>query len=1717
MYVGFQIADKEVKQHRSLCGVWSEDHTYFLRLDNRRISMKSAKFLAIFVVLAVLFAVPAFAQDTGVLDTVRWVPESTTWTIDAAGDSLFSIEVFGWTDQSITALSLGFKIPTSSGGGTGHDDSLIVVDSFNFTMSTGFPVPWAWSAVDSARFADDFLRHSLYNGILLGRIMPTFPANTSSKIGDLFINIPDPTLLPCEFDIAIDSVFFPPAGAFKFSPSGGSGYAPEYVGATIHVVNNICIPDEEPTIYLNPTSFTFNAVENGSNPVAQSLSIINTGSGTLNWTASVDQTWLTLAAYSGTGDGAVNVLANRGSLTAGTYNGTVTVSDPAATNNPQTASVTFIIAPAPPEIVLDTTSFTFDAIEGGPNPDDDTLWISNGGGGTLDWSVGDDATWLTTTPVAGTGDGYTVLSVNVSGQQVGTHVATVFVTDPAASNTPQTVDVTLNIVCDPSEIEVTPLSFTFDAVEGGPNPPAQNMLIGSSGSCDVNWTATIIAGWLSLSEYSGTAASSVDISVDILGLDAGTYEDTIVISHDGINESPVKVPVTLYVNCIPAELETSPSSFAFDAQEDGANPTPQILHITNGGTCELYWGASNSQPWLTLSDYSGTGPIDIDVMVDITSMTAGEYHDTIVVFDDGSQIDTIPVVLTIGTEPLLMVAPSELNFTAPDGGPNPASQDVDITSTDSPDTELEWVVIEPGKPIAWLSYDPALGTTPSVMTVSVNMDGLSAGVYNDSIMLTKNVPDKDDIGDTVTVYAELTVTGVPEIDLIPNYFFFTWEEGSPIVPDDQDMNITNTGSGTLNWTLYDTELIGWLDPSAFSGTAPSVVTLSIDTGPSLTAGNIYVDTIVVECADAINPLEIAIVELEVTEPPVLDDDTVWVGNTSGLPGEQVIVPVTFANSVYLSGISLPLIFDDMLAKIDNGITCDSVSFIGSRVDYIGAKPVTIDNINKTVLAGVIVISEPLIPAGNGLMANLYFSIAPGAAPGIVPIDSTFILPANELMFADSLGGAIYPEFFYGTIEILEPPSTACLEVSDGFFDFQAIVSGPNPYDQYLDIINCGDVELNWDAWTHVGTWLSIDPTTGVDDATVTLSVDITGLPEGDYIDSITVDAGDADNSPQYVHVDLHVGPPLSQYISGVVQDPADVVIDGATVELWDVFPTGTILETATSAGDGSFMFTGYTGDYVVRAYKNGYYQNFMDVTAPDEAVVIVLTPTGTPTPTNEWVDLYCDMAMFEDYPILPGDVVEAYDPDGILCGQYFVTEIGKYGFMPVYRDDDFTPGIDEGCDPGDAITVMLNGFDMTPYLGAPLFWTQNGDRIEACFDGYIIDEICMDLCEGWNLISWNVDTEVDDIDVVMLPIMDYIDVMLGFEQGALTFDPDYPEFSTLEFVDHYHGYWVKMTQAAEFCVSGLPVDPSTPISLEEGWNLASYLPDGVMATEEALVSILDVLIVALGFNCEEGGMVYDPENPGMSDLEFLGPGFGYWYKVTQDVMLTYPSDVPWAAMFSGEPDKTSAKLAVLKDVTPTTQWVDIFGGNVTIDGRALATGSIVEAVDEHGAVCGAFEIKASGRLGFMAVYGDDMTTSDTYEGPTTGGTFYLVVDGIATEETFVWTGHGERVEIGALSSLGGGGVTLPDAYVLEQNYPNPFNPKTSISFSVGNDAYVNLVVYNLLGEVVNVLVDEFRAAGDYTVDWNGNDLSGRTVSSGVYFYKLTSGDYTETRKMMLMK
>lgn len=600
--------------------------------------------------------------------------------------------------------------------------------------------------------------------------------------------------------------------------------------------------------------------------------------------------------------------------------------------------------------------------------------------------------------------------------------------------------------------------------------------------------------------------------------------------------------------------------------------------------------------------------------------------------------------------------------------------------------------------------------------------------------------------------------------------------------------------------------------------------------------------------------------------------------------------------------------------------------------------------------------------------------------------------------------------------------------------------------------------------------------------------------------------------PRIVPGGVVVGTP-DNYVCGYVVDPDMNPIEDATVELWADYPTGTYDDRVWSDATGLFEFFNSTVvPFDLYAYKDGYYPATVeDINYGQTGIMIVLTPIEEDiTPTDMWVNFYCEFNTIGGEPFPVGTVIDAYDPDGVHCGSFTVQELGAYGFMPVYRDDPWSAA-DEGAEEGDIIRIFVNGIEAYPH--AVPTWTGNGNVHEICLDVDGTDTHTCELAAGWNLVSWPVDTDTDEIETVLASLGDAVEVVLGFEQGGLTWDPDFPVFSNLTEVDHLSGYWIKLNTAATLEVTGSPVAATTPIWLNNGWNLVSYLPDMNMPPQTALASIVGPLDVALGF--EDGYLVYDPDDEDHSNLDLMGQCYGYWLRVDGPAQLLYPGEGPVVAPQLRPDQPLAAKTAA--DVLVTRSWMNLYSAELTLDGQTVPAGTRVTAHTADGQTVGSFTVAQDGLFGFMPVYGSD-ESPDGRRAVNPGQEFYLEIGGVEVNETFTWTANGDRIEIDALTSKAHGSTdVLPEAYSLGQNYPNPFNPTTTIGFSLPSGMKARVEIYNVLGRLVAVPFDGMAASGYNEVIWNGRSDNGSEAASGVYFYRLTTEEYMETRKMTLLK
>ena len=380
-----------------------------------------------------------------------------------------------WKTLSVCALSIGLAAALGAPAAnaatligtstvqTGKDnDSAGTAEAFQATASTSGTIGQLVVYLDSTNAATSvvvglFSDSGGHPGTLLTQAKITAPAKGAWNT----VTVPGVTITS---GTAYWFAILSPSGAgvVQFRDKLGGGHSETSSATNLSALptawtTGVAYPDGPLSIYATsatsttpilttaPTSLSFSGVAGGTNPAAASLSITNTGGGTLSFTSVSNQTWLTAAPASGTAPATETIGVTISGLTAGTYTGQVTISAAGATGSPAAIPVTLTVTPAAPVLSVAPASLSFTATTGGANPATSSLNITNTGGGTLSFTSASNQTWLTATPASGTAPSTETVGVNISGLAAGTYTGKVTITAAGASGSPATIPVTLTV------------------------------------------------------------------------------------------------------------------------------------------------------------------------------------------------------------------------------------------------------------------------------------------------------------------------------------------------------------------------------------------------------------------------------------------------------------------------------------------------------------------------------------------------------------------------------------------------------------------------------------------------------------------------------------------------------------------------------------------------------------------------------------------------------------------------------------------------------------------------------------------------------------------------------------------------------------------------------------------------------------------------------------------------------------------------------------------------------------------------------------------------------------------------------------------------------------------------------------------------------------------------------------------------------------------------
>jgi hypothetical protein len=333
----------------------------------------------------------------------------------------------------------------------------------------------------------------------------------------------------------------------------------------------------DPSIGLSETSKSFSGTAGSGDPAAQTVAISNAGDGTLSGLAAnvaygdgQPTGWLSASLSQTTAPSTLTLTATTGSLTEGTYTASVAVTSGAASNSPQSVSVTFRVDPAAdgaPSISLSSTTQSFGAPEGGANPAAQTVSVTNGGAGTLSglaldvaYGDGQPTGWLNATLSQTTAPSTLTLTVTTGSLAAGIYTGSVALTSAAASNSPRFLSVAFTVT--PPEagptISLSSASQTFSAATGGPDPEAQTVSVTNGGGGTLSGLAVNVAygvgeptGWLSASLSGTTAPSTLTLTPTTGSLTEGTYTASVAVTSAVASNSPQFLDVTFTVTLPP--------------------------------------------------------------------------------------------------------------------------------------------------------------------------------------------------------------------------------------------------------------------------------------------------------------------------------------------------------------------------------------------------------------------------------------------------------------------------------------------------------------------------------------------------------------------------------------------------------------------------------------------------------------------------------------------------------------------------------------------------------------------------------------------------------------------------------------------------------------------------------------------------------------------------------------------------------------------------------------------------------------------------------------------------------------------------------------------------------------------------------------------------------------------------------------------------------------
>jgi len=682
----------------------------------------------------------------------------------------------------------------------------------------------------------------------------------------------------------------------------------------------------------------------------------------------------------------------------------------------------------------------------------------------------------------------------------------------------------------------------------------------------------------------------------------------------------VSAQVTLSVNKTALSLSSMP----------GGAPAGDTVNLTSATPVAFAAVAATTAGgnWLSVATTSSTTPSTLFVIASPVLLTGGTYYGSITITAAGTTNSplVVPVTFTVGVSSSALTGnPASLSFDFVSGGAAPLPKLLQVSSTTGAALNFS-AAASTASGVTWLTINPASGTTPVNITVSVNPVGLALGTYTGTITLTP----VGVIGGSLQVPVTLNVTGTPQLSASPSSLTFYYQIGGT-APPQQTTSLTSSGIPLAFTATPGTTSGGnWLVVSpTFAGT-PSDLTIGVNSSvlSALPAGT-YSGTLTIVAQGASNsPLTVPVTLMVGINPFLLSNPaalsfevqpggaappakTLTVTSTGSALPFQVAVSTTTTGVDWLTaspagGLTPATITVGVSAA---GLSLQPGTYTGSIFlsPTIAGVPAVTVNVTLTVTNTPILIPKPgslvfnyqigrIPPAiqtvdltSSGVPVNFTAQVSTASGGNWLSISTTTgVTPATLSVSANPAG--MTAGIYSGSVTLtpvgggnaqtlsvtFNVSNTALLNLSRGTLSFDFVLGSTALKTAELALTSTGDplnFTVTWTTTSGGANWLAVTPPSGATPSNLTIIANPGGLPVGTFNGSITVSATGANSQTIPVTVTVTSGITISATPAELAfsQAQGGVVPDPKTVSLTSTGGSVAFTATASTAFAGNWL------------------------------------------------------------------------------------------------------------------------------------------------------------------------------------------------------------------------------------------------------------------------------------------------------------------------------------------------------------------------------------------------------------------------------------------------------------------------------------------------------------------------------------------------------------------